>query len=131
MALGTPVIATAWSGNLTFMREEDCHLVPATTTSVGAGHFPYDPDSLWADPDLDAAAHALRTVVEEPAAARARAAHAQARVLHDFSLAQTGDFIRNRLAATRVGRPRTTPEAVHATDPMRRLAARLLPGRRL
>src|SRR5204863_1519248 len=66
MALGKPVIATAWSGNLTFMSEENSWLVPFTMTTVGPDALPYPAGAPWADPDLDAATAAMRQVVEDP-----------------------------------------------------------------
>jgi glycosyltransferase involved in cell wall biosynthesis len=66
MALGTPVIATAYSGNLDFMPEGSALLVPATEVEVGPGHY-YPPEGHWADPDLDAAAEMMRRVKADPA----------------------------------------------------------------
>jgi glycosyltransferase involved in cell wall biosynthesis len=59
MALGKPVIATAWSGNMDFMDAENSCLVPYTL-------IPLDPNTqyhaisqgvsqVWAEPDLNAA----------------------------------------------------------------------------
>jgi glycosyltransferase involved in cell wall biosynthesis len=78
MAVGTPVVATAYSGNLDFMQEGQALLVPAEVVEIGPGQF-YPADGHWADPDLDAAAAALRRLADEPAlradlAARGRAA---------------------------------------------------------
>ena len=78
MSVGTPVVATAYSGNLDFMGEGDALLVPATEVEIGPGQF-YPADGHWADPDLDAAAAALRRLADEPAlreqlAVRGRAA---------------------------------------------------------
>jgi hypothetical protein len=70
-------------------------------TTVGPGHFPYDADSAWADPDLDVAAAMMRRVVESPVEARERASRAQARVIREFTPERTGQFIRDRLAAVR------------------------------
>jgi glycosyltransferase involved in cell wall biosynthesis len=58
MALGTPTIATEFSGNLDFMDETCALMVPAAATPVE------DPQGIyrgqtWGEPDLDAAARAL------------------------------------------------------------------------
>jgi glycosyltransferase involved in cell wall biosynthesis len=126
MALGTPVLATAFSGNLTFMREADGNLVPATRVPVGPGRFPYLPESQWAEPDLDAATRMMRALVESPATGRARADGARRRVLQEFTPEATGAFIRDRLAAVRAER-----RALAAPSPMRRLASRLRDTRRV
>ncbi|HEX7095978.1 MAG TPA: glycosyltransferase, partial [Acidimicrobiales bacterium] len=101
MALGTPVIATGYSGNLTFMRDDDCALVRYQEVEVGPGHFPYPARSRWAEPDLDHAATLMRAVVDDPHAARERARRARERVLREFSPTRTGEFIRDRIVALR------------------------------
>lgn len=78
MSLGTPVVATAYSGNLGFMEPEHEGLVNyrlVTTTSVDsfydASRFRQPP--RWADPDLDHAAQLIgRTLVDRDFAARLR-----------------------------------------------------------
>ncbi|UDY35570.1 glycosyltransferase [Dermatobacter hominis] len=69
MSVGTPVVATAYSGNLDFMAEGDALLVPAQVVEIGPGQF-YPADGHWADPDLDAAAAALRRLADDPAFGR-------------------------------------------------------------
>ena len=72
MALGTTVLATAYSGVLDFLDETCAILVPFAMTPVE------DPQGLyrgqaWAEPDLDAAAAALLRLRSDPAlGARAR-----------------------------------------------------------
>jgi len=66
MAARTPVIATAYSGNLEFMTAESAILIPAGKIPVD------DPQGIyigqtWADPDLKAAASALRVLRADPA----------------------------------------------------------------
>jgi glycosyltransferase involved in cell wall biosynthesis len=62
MALGVPVIATAYSGNLDFMNGLNSWLIPyrlVPTTNTGQ----YPEGLLWADADIDAAASAIREVL--------------------------------------------------------------------
>lgn len=70
MAAGTPVIATGYSGNLAFMDAENSLLVPYELVPVGEGNAPYPADARWAEPDVDAASRAMRTLVDEPEVAR-------------------------------------------------------------
>jgi glycosyltransferase involved in cell wall biosynthesis len=68
MLRGLPVVATNWSGNVDFMNEETgilipCRLIPAEDPQ-GTYHHP---DMMWAEPDIDAAALALRQLREDPA----------------------------------------------------------------
>ena len=70
LALGRPVIATAYGGNLEFMADIPEWLVPWELVDVGEGHHPYPSDAQWADPDLDRAAALMRSIFADPARAR-------------------------------------------------------------
>jgi glycosyltransferase involved in cell wall biosynthesis len=98
MAFGKPVIATGYSGNLQFMTESNSFLVPWTPTSIPSGCRPYPPGGTWAEPDLEAAARLMRSVLEdsELAAARGRQAAEDLRVLHSPEVA--GRQVAARLA---------------------------------
>ncbi|MCW2986122.1 MAG: glycosyltransferase [Conexibacter sp.] len=112
MALERPVLATAWSGNLEFMHPETTWLVPAELVPVGQGNGPYDALSHWADPDLEAAAAAMRAVRADPDAAAAKATAAAKRLLHDHDPARVGTIMRERLStlAPRVADARRSAE---------------------
>ena len=102
MALGKPVIATAYSGNLDFMDDTTAYLVPWTPVQVGPGNDPYPPTATWADPDLDAAARMMRWVVDHPDEALATGERARASVLEDHGPAARAAFVRERMAAIQV-----------------------------
>jgi glycosyltransferase involved in cell wall biosynthesis len=89
MAWGRPVIATAYSGNMQFMTEENSFLVPWTSTPIPEGADPYPAGSPWAEPDVAAAAAHMRTVVDDPERARAvgRRAAEDIRTLHSPGVA--------------------------------------------
>jgi glycosyltransferase involved in cell wall biosynthesis len=70
MAQGKPVVATGYSGNLTFMDEKNSLLVPYKLTRVGYHNDPYPPQALWAEPDIEVAARHMRRVFQEPGWAR-------------------------------------------------------------
>jgi len=99
MALGRPVIATGYSGNLDFMTEENSLLVPYRLVPVGAGAGPYPSTSHWAEPDVAVAAQHLRRVIDDPEFARDLGERARASVEQQGSLAVTADFLRARVAA--------------------------------
>jgi glycosyltransferase involved in cell wall biosynthesis len=65
MAHGLPVVGTGWSGNLDFMTEADSCLVPYRLIPVSDAAGIYR-DSVWAEPDIDAAAIALRRLAVDP-----------------------------------------------------------------
>ncbi|HEV2309396.1 MAG TPA: glycosyltransferase family 4 protein [Acidimicrobiia bacterium] len=66
MAAGRPAIATGWSGNTEFMTDDNSRLIPYELREVGTGAFPYPPEAVWAEPDLDAAANAMRSLYDHP-----------------------------------------------------------------
>jgi len=97
MAVGTPVVATAYSGNLDFMDDRSAMLVPAEEVLIGPGSF-YPATGHWASPDLDAAAAALRRLRDD-AGLREQLAGAARAALAPFSLEAVGATLRQRLGA--------------------------------
>jgi glycosyltransferase involved in cell wall biosynthesis len=97
MAEGRPVIATGYSGNLEFMTDDTAVLVPYEFTSIPYGCDPYRPGTRWAEPNLDYAAAAMRTMASDPAGAAALGARAQAHILHHHAPDTRVDFVRERL----------------------------------
>ena len=93
MWLGTPVIATRYSGNLDFMDDECSVLIDAAMTTVEHGEGVYPPEAHWADPDLELAAAAMRRLVSEPRWAAELAAAALQRMQQQPTLAETGSLI--------------------------------------
>ena len=79
MALGTPVIATGWSGNLDFMDEGSALLIASKPIAVEDAQGIYRGQS-WADPDVAAAAQALRRLRQDPALGHTLAAAARKKI---------------------------------------------------
>jgi glycosyltransferase involved in cell wall biosynthesis len=65
MWLGTPTIATRYSGNLSFMDDSNSLLVDARMIPVERGEGFFPPEAAWADPDLDQAAAHLRRLLAD------------------------------------------------------------------
>jgi glycosyltransferase involved in cell wall biosynthesis len=88
MAHAKPVIATGYSGNLEFMDDTNSRLVPFALVPVPDGCEPYPAGARWAEPDVDAAASAMREVVDDPAVARTLGERAAADIarLHSASV---------------------------------------------
>ncbi len=59
MAMGKPVVASAYSGNIDFMTELDSCLVRANVIATDRDHGPYPAGTLWGDPDIEQAAEYL------------------------------------------------------------------------
>ncbi|MDR7927854.1 glycosyltransferase [Acidithiobacillus thiooxidans] len=71
MALGKPVIATAWSGNMAYMNADSACLVTSKLISVNGSLKVYHsdfvgPDACWADPSVDEAASWVRVLLNSP-----------------------------------------------------------------
>jgi glycosyltransferase involved in cell wall biosynthesis len=97
MALGRPVVATHYSGNTDFMSPWNSYAVPYRLVEVEEDRGPYARGMTWAEPDLDAAAAALRSVQAEPARAQAVAARGRADVRRQLSPDACGARIAARL----------------------------------
>jgi glycosyltransferase involved in cell wall biosynthesis len=98
MALGKPVVATGWSGNMSFMDRSNACVVSYTLVPVRSNTAVYrqevlGPRAIWADPDVANAAEWMRTLMEHPdvrAAIGRSAADAMSRYQGE---AQRGSFI--------------------------------------
>lgn len=110
MAQGKPCIATAYSGNLDFTLETHSHPIPFRKAIIGPGSIHYPEGEEWAEPDLDAAARAMRACYENPDASRDLGAKAQAWILENHCFEKTGTIlvglIRNLMAQS----PDTLPK---------------------
>ncbi len=85
MAIGKPVIATAWSGNLDFMSADNSVLIDSHLIPVQPGDYVGDLDARWAEPDIAQAARAMRLLRDQPALAQALGARAREQVLGTLS----------------------------------------------
>ena len=66
MALGTPVLATGFSGVLDFMDEDCALMVSSRPVPVADPQGIYRGGQNWAEPDLEAAAAALQRLRQDP-----------------------------------------------------------------
>lgn len=97
MALGTPVIATGYSGNLDFTTPFNSHLVDWAPTKVGPGNEVYPDLGNWAEPDLDHAAALMRHVHADQDDAHRRAARARHEIREWYAPETVGAIARARL----------------------------------
>ena len=93
MWLGTPTIATRYSGNLDFMNDENSLLIDAELVHVEHGEGVYPPTSRWAAPDLDEAAAAMRRVASDDGLRSQLTAAGRQSMEHQPTLAETGRLI--------------------------------------
>ncbi|HEV7766870.1 MAG TPA: glycosyltransferase [Thermoanaerobaculia bacterium] len=77
MALGKPVISTAYSATLEFANDSNSYPVPAKLVEVGDEAPPYPSRSRWADPDVAIAAEQMTRVFTDRSDAAAVGARAR------------------------------------------------------
>ena len=99
MVRGMPVIATDYGGTTEFFDPAVGWAIPYERAEVGPGWAPYQEDGVWADPDLDAAANAMRAVADDPAEARRRGKAAREHILRTRSMDAATEWIRTQLRA--------------------------------
>jgi hypothetical protein len=115
MALGKPVISTAYSSTLEFANESNSFLVPAQLTEVGEHAPPYPPGSHWAEPDVAAAAQQMVRVYTDPDAAAAVGARARADIQALHSPSARGPLLRRLLEEHR-DPPGETPASAQPAE---------------
>ncbi len=99
MALGMPVIGTAYSGSADFLNPNTGYPISFTLVPVKPGEYPDHEGQVWAEPNVDAAAAAMRAIVDRPAEARRIAQSGQRFIASRYSPATVGRMMRERLEA--------------------------------
>jgi len=106
MWLGTPVVATAWSGVLDMLSTADAMLVRYTKVPVRPSDYPsVPPGATWAEPDVEHAAECLRRLAADPALRRDLAAKARLRAQEQFDMARFRALAPSLLQPPEAGRP--------------------------
>lgn len=97
MALGTPVIATGYSGNMDFTTAETALLVDFDRVPMTEDAFPYRAGQLWAEPRVDHAVEQLRRMYEDAPARRALASRARELIRDQYDGRRAAEVITSRL----------------------------------
>ncbi|HUO22895.1 MAG TPA: glycosyltransferase family 4 protein [Caulobacteraceae bacterium] len=90
MALGTPAVATGYSGNLDFMNDANSWLVDYDLVPVQPGEYPHAEQQVWADPRIPHAVEAMEAVWNNRPLARQKARRAALDIARDYSSAAVG-----------------------------------------
>jgi glycosyltransferase involved in cell wall biosynthesis len=99
MAFGTPVIATAYSGNVDFCTDETYLPVSYRLTPVDSRAVHWRTEGAeWADPDPDSAALQMRRVYDDHEGVVKIAQQAQQKILADYSVARFKATLRQQIA---------------------------------
>jgi glycosyltransferase involved in cell wall biosynthesis len=110
MALGKPVISTAYSSTLEFTNESNSFPVPARIVEVGADAPPYPSHSRWADPDVAVAAEQMIRIYTDRSGAAAVGARARADIEALHGPSARGPLLRRLLEQNR-------PEVTEMREP--------------
>jgi glycosyltransferase involved in cell wall biosynthesis len=97
MGAGKPVIATRYSGNVDFMNDANSVLIDFAEVAIGENFGPYPEGAVWAEPDGEQAADALRSLADDPARARTLGEQARRDVLKERSVSAIAQRMRARL----------------------------------
>jgi glycosyltransferase involved in cell wall biosynthesis len=97
MAIGKPVIATGYSGNVDFMNGANSHLVDYALRRVGPECEIYPPEGEWAEPSVEHAAKLMRRVHDERGEAAQLGRRAAADIARTLSSKATGAAMHRRL----------------------------------
>lgn len=97
MACGKPVVATGYGGNTEFMDDKNSYLVRWAPARVGEQVEHYPAAAVWAEPDLEHAAEALRSVYTDQESAHRRAARGKADAERLLAVGAIGVQMRRRL----------------------------------
>jgi glycosyltransferase involved in cell wall biosynthesis len=97
MALGKPVIVTNWSGNTDYITEGNAMTVHYRLVELESDYDHYKSGQWWAEPDIEHAAHWMRTVLRDPAAAASIGLRGRETITSEFSPERIGQRIRKRL----------------------------------
>jgi glycosyltransferase involved in cell wall biosynthesis/SAM-dependent methyltransferase len=90
MALGKPVIATRWSGNLDFMNDGNSLLIDCALTPVAPDAYPFWQGQHWAEPDVEQAAAAMVELLDQPEKGVAIGRRASLDLRREFSFRAIG-----------------------------------------
>jgi glycosyltransferase involved in cell wall biosynthesis len=97
MALGKPVIATNYSGNVDFMTADNSYLVEYSMRRVGPDCEIYPPEGEWAEPSVEHASEIMRRVFSDRRDTAKKGARARADIARLLSPKVTGRKMRERL----------------------------------
>lgn len=98
MALGQPVVATNFSGNVDFCDPETAFLVDGELVPLRPGEYLFHEGQYWCDPDVSLAAGQLVRVFGDAALRKRIAAAGRERIERDYSMAAVARAYRQRLA---------------------------------
>lgn len=97
MYWGRPAVLTNWSGNIEYMRPDNCCPVKAKVVEIEKPWGPYEKGMHWADPDVHDAAVWMKKLADDKAFYEKLSAGAYKTIREEFSPAAIGEKLKARL----------------------------------
>jgi glycosyltransferase involved in cell wall biosynthesis len=98
MAMGIPVVTTAYSGNMEFCTPENSWLVKGAKKYLASDDYIFvEPGQYWFDPDLDSATECLKEVYENPLARTAKSSCAKSFISDRYTTSEIAKRYRYRI----------------------------------
>lgn len=98
MALGQPVVATNFSGNVDFCEPDTAFLVDGELVPLRPGDYLFSEGQYWCDPDVSVAAEQLKRVIEDGPLRERIARAGKARIERDYSVEAVARAYAQRVA---------------------------------
>jgi len=96
MYFGKPVIATGYSSNIDFMREENSYLIDYRLRPISKSMGPYLKGFVWADPSVEHLEMLLRRVYENVSEREEKGRKAAAEIRNHYSAVAVGRMMEER-----------------------------------
>ncbi len=112
MAVGTPVIATGWSGNMSFMTPHNSFVVDYELVDVDRSVRVYGGHGQWAEPSIEHAAQHIGDAIERREHALRLAMQAQTDLTNRYESGVDRAFVLDRVRALRRTHAETIDELV-------------------
>ncbi len=116
MAMGVPVMASAWSGNLEFMSADNSVLIDTQPYVLAADEGYFSAGTAWREANIAHASERMRWLYNHPEAARQIGLAGQAHIAKHLSPAHIGAQMRARLQAQRHEQPRPMRRPTSASE---------------
>lgn len=101
MSMGKPTILTNWSGNIDYMTGDNSIAIDYRLVELGRDYPPYKAEQKWAEPDVEQAAHWMRTLFEDRDLALEIGARGRDTINRQFSPRAVGQLMQDRLSQIR------------------------------
>jgi GT2 family glycosyltransferase/glycosyltransferase involved in cell wall biosynthesis len=113
MYLAKPVIATRYSSNLDFMRDDNSYLIDCNLVPIPLTMGPYVRGHVWADPSVDHLCHLMRRVFEDSEGREQKGLRAAEEIRKTYSAVAAGQQMANRLEEIGLKKPQLSRSIFH------------------